>query len=487
MTLSAPPQSTPPTARKIDHRETRHGATVIDPYHWLREKANLEVIAYLEAENAYTAANTKEIEPFAEALYKEMLGRIQQTDLSVPARRGAHFYYSRTEEGKQYPIQCRRKGSMEAPEEVLLDLNELAKGHKFLGLGAFAVSDDENLLAYTTDTTGFRQYRLHVKDLRSGKTLADTMERVTSVEWASDNRTLFLTTEDAITKRSHRLWRHTLGQDAAAVLYEEQDELYRLRVNRTRDRKILLLDIGSTDTTEVRYLRSDQPGGAFRVFLPREKKHRYDVDHREGLFYIRTNKGAKNFRIVTAPEDAPEPANWKEFVPHRQDVLVEGIDLFRKFAVVLEKSEALNRLQVHEFASGKRHAIVFPEPVYAAFPAGNPEYDQDAYRYSYQSLVTPSSVFDYDVAARKATLLKRQEVLGGYDPSQYVSERLWATARDGVRVPLSVVYKKGFRRDGKAPLFLYGYGSYGFGTPASFSSNRVSLLEIGRASWWERI
>ncbi|HWQ54325.1 MAG TPA: S9 family peptidase [Bryobacteraceae bacterium] len=472
---------TPPVARRIEHREVRHGATVIDPYFWLRQKSDPEVMRYLEAENAYTAAMTKEVKPFEEAIYKEMLGRIKQTDLSVPVRRGSHFYYSRTEEGKQYPIQCRRKGSMEAPEEVLLDLNELAKGHKFLGLGAFAVSDDENLLAYTTDTTGFRQYRLAVKDLRSGQTLPDTAERVTSIEWASDNRTLVLTTEDATTKRSDKLWRHTLGQPTLEPLYEEKDELYRIRVNRTRDRKFLVLDIESTDTTEVRYLPSDKPDGAFRVFLPREKKHRYDIDHREGLFYIRTNKGAKNFRIVTAPVSDPDPKNWKEFWAHRDDVLVEGIDLFKDFAVVVEKSQALNRLQVYEFDGGNRHSIAFPEPVYSAFPSANPEFDSGTYRYSYQSLVTPSSIFDYDIAGKKATLLKQQEVLGGYNPAEYVSERLWATARDGAKVPLSVVYKKGFRRDGKAPLFLYAYGSYGIGTPASFSSNRLSLLDRGMA------
>lgn len=480
--LSALGQSpAPPAAKRVEYRVERHGATVVDPYHWLRDKSNPEVIAYLEAENAYTDALTREIKPFEEALYKEMLGRIKQTDLSVPARRGRHLYYSRTEEGKQYPIHCRRAPAPGAPEQVLLDLNELARGHKFLGLGAFAVSDDENLLAYTTDTTGFRQYRLHVKDLRTGENLPDTAERVTSVEWAADNRTLFYTTEDPVTKRSHRLWRHTLGRAAPESLYEETDELYRIRAGRTRDRQFLLLYIGSTDTTEFRYLPAGRPGGDFRVFLPREKKHRYYVDHREGLFYIRTNKGAKNFRIATAPARDPSPANWKPFVAHRDDVLIEDIDLFKTFAVVLEKAEALNRMRIYEFDSGDWHSIAFPEPVYSALPTQNPEYDTAAYRYSYQSLVTPSSVFDYDVASRKATLLKRQEVLGGYDPAQYVSERLWATARDGLKVPLSVVYRKGFRRDGSAPLFLYAYGSYGFGTPASFSSHRISLLDRGMA------
>lgn len=482
LSLAAPGQTlTPPVAKRVEHREVRHGATVIDPYNWLREKANPEVIHYLEAENAYTEAMTRDIKPLEETLYKEMLGRIKQTDLSVPVRRGSHFYYSRTEEGKQYPIQCRRKGSMEAPEEVLLDLNELAKGLKFLAVGAFAVSDDENLLAYTTDATGFRQYTLAIKDLRTGRTLPDTAERVTSVTWAADNKTLFLTTEDAITKRSHKLWRHTLGAPGMEQLYEEKDELFRIRASRTRDKKYLMLDIASTDTTEVRYLPADQPGGAFRVFLPREKKHRYDVDHREGLFYIRSDKDAKNYQVLTAPESDPSPKNWKVFIPHRRDVLVEGIDLFKKYAVALEKSEALNRIRIYDFASGRWHAMAFPEPVYSAFPDANYEYDTRTYRYSYQSMVTPPSVFDYDMQTRRGILLKQQEVLGGYDPGQYISERLWATARDGVKVPISIVYKKGFRRDGSQPLFLYAYGSYGMGMPASFASQRLSLLDRGMA------
>lgn len=471
---------TPPVAKKIEHVEVRHGATEIDPYFWLREKSNPEVIQYLEAENAYTEAVTKRLKPFEDSLYEEMLGRIRQTDLSVPVRRGGYYYYSRTVEGKQYAIHCRRKGSMEAPEEILLDLNELASGHSFLGLGAFAVSDDNRFLAYATDTTGFRQYTLAIKNLESGETLADREERVTSVEWATDNRTLFFTTEDPGTKRSNQLWRKVLGEDANKI-YEEEDELFRIVCGRSRDRKFLFLNIESTDTTEVRYARADAPPPLWPVFLAREKKHRYDVDHRENLFYIRSNKDAKNFQILTAPDTDPDPKNWRVFLPHRADVLMEGIDLFRKYAVALQKSEALNHLRVLNFETGEWYTIPFPEPVYSAFPGANPEYDSTVYRYNYQSLVTPSSVFDFDMEGRSATLLKQQEVLGGYDPSQYLSERLWATARDGMKVPVSIVYKKGFARDGKGPLLLYAYGSYGFGMPATFSSSRLSLLDRGLA------
>jgi oligopeptidase B len=477
--IQAAPPDTPPVAPRIEHREERHGATVMDNYFWLRDKSNPAVIEYLKSENAYTDALTKDLKPFEEALYTEMLGRIKQTDLSVPSRNDGYFYYSRTEEGKQYPIQCRRKGSMEAPEEVLLDGNQLATGHTYFGLGAFAVSDDTHPLAYTTDVTGYRQYTLHVKDLRTGQTLPDTAERVTSLEWASDNKTLFLTTEDAVTKRSDHLWRHTLGASGNDPIYQEKDELYTIYATRTRDRKFIFLDIQSTDTTEVRYLASDHPGADFHVFLPREKKHKYDVDHREGLFYIRSNKDAKNYQILTAPVSDPSPKNWKVFVPHQADVLMQGVNLFKNYAVVLEKSKALNGIRMLDFRTGQWHSMSFPEPVYSAFPAGNPEYDTHVFRYSYTSLITPASVFDYDMETHKATLLKQQEVLGGYDPTQYVSERQWAVVRDGTKVPLSIVYKKGFRRDGTAPLFLYGYGSYGAGMPATFSSQRLSLLDRG--------
>ncbi|HLJ49671.1 MAG TPA: S9 family peptidase [Bryobacteraceae bacterium] len=472
---------TPPVAPVKEHSEVRQGTTVTDNYYWLREKSNPEVINYLNAENAYTDAMTKELKPFADSLYKEMLGRIKQTDLSVPTRNGNYLMYSRTEEGKQYPILCRRKGSMDAPEEIVLDVNELGKGHKFVGLGGVSYSDDQNLVAYSVDFSGYRQYTMHIKDLRTGETLADTTERVTSIAWADDNKTLFLTTEDPVTKRSDKLWRHVLGSTTFEPLFEEKDILYRIYVRKTRDKKYLLFSIDSTDTTEVRYLRADQPQGNFTVFLPREKKHRYYVDHREGLFYIRSNKNALNFQVLTVSDNDPSPKNWKVFIPHRDDVQVSGIDLFRDFAVSVEKSEALNRLRVYDFKSRAWTDIKFPESVYSVFSGGTPDFDSKTYRYSYQSMITPQSVFDYDTQTGKSTLLKRQEVLGGYDPTQYVTERQWAIVRDGTKVPLSIVYKKGFQRDGKGPMLLYGYGSYGAGMSATFSSVRLSMLNRGVA------
>ncbi|HLJ94382.1 MAG TPA: S9 family peptidase [Gemmataceae bacterium] len=475
---------TPPSAKQVEHISVWHEEKVHDPYFWLREKSNPAVLRYLEAENAYTEAMTRDLQPFVESLYQEMLGRIKQTDLTVPTRRGGYFYYSRTEKGKQYPIQCRKKATAngaldeQAAEEVLLDLNELARGFKFLSLGAFAVSDDAHLLAYTTATTGFRQYQLSIKDLRTGAILPDRAERVTSVDWCADNRTLFYVTEDPLTKRSNLLWRHVLGEETEPV-YQENDRLYTLRLGRSKDRKMLFLRSASTDTWETRFLPSDQPNAPFKVLLTRKKGHKYDVEHREGLFYIRSNDRAKNFRLVTAPVADPSAPNWKEFIPARADVLLDHVELFKDYVVAAEKSAALEHFRIYDFRSGQWHEMTFPESAYAASPIPTPEYTASKFRFAYQSLITPRSVYAYDMGTRQQMLLKREEVLGGYDPAQYVTERQWASARDGVKIPLSIAYRKGLPRNGSAPLFLYGYGSYGSGVPASFSSPRLSLLDRG--------
>jgi oligopeptidase B len=470
---------TPPVAKRVEHRETRHGETVVDEYFWLREKTNPEVLGHLEAENAYTDGMTAGVKAFEETLYQEMLARIKQTDLSTPVRRGSYYYYSRMQEGRQYSVYCRRKGNMDAAEEVLLDGNALAEGHSFFALSSVTISDDENLLAYATDTTGYRQYVLHVKDLRSGETLDDTAERVTSIEWSSDNKTLFYTTEDEVTKRSDRMWRHALGDESSEPVYEEANEVFRLDLSRSRDRKFIFLNVINSDSSEVHYLDASDPRCGLRLILAREPHHRYRVDHREGQFYIRTNKGAKNFQVVTAPVDDPDPRNWKVFIEEQQNVLLDHLDLFKNFAVVRNKANALSTVRVLDFRSGQWRTLDFPDPVYSLFAMGNPEYEARTFRYSYQSMVTPSAVYDFDMETHESELLKQQEVLGGYDPAQYVCERLWATARDGVKVPISIVYKKGFKRDGTAPMWLYAYGSYGVGLSPSFSSDRVSLLDRG--------
>jgi oligopeptidase B len=473
-----PQAAKPPVAKKVAKTTTLHGDTRVDYYQWLCDKTDKEVIAYLDAENAYTAAVMKPTEALQETLYKEMLGRIKQTDLSVPYRLGEYFYYTRTVQGKQYNIHCRKKGSLDAEEEIILDLNVLAKGQKFLMLGPHEVSDDGNLLAYSIDVTGFREFNLFVKDLRNGQLLSDRIQKIVGVAWGADNKTLFVIREDHA-KRPYRLDRHMLGADGEQPVYEEKDELYRLTVSRSRDKKHLFLVSGSSTTTEQRYLSCDQPAGEWRVILPREEGHRYIVNHRDGVFYIRTNKDAKNFRLVTAPVDDPSPKNWREMIPHRPDVMLQSVDLFEHHAVIHERANGLPGLKVIDLRDNTPHVVDFPEPIYSAMGSANPEYKTTQFRFNYQSLVTPDSVFDYDLDKRTRKLMKRTEVLGGYNPDEYASERCFATASDGTKIPISLVWKKGVERDGTAPMLLYGYGAYGASLPISFQSMRLSLLDRG--------
>ena len=468
----------PPVARKSPKVTTIHGDKLVDDYYWMREKNNPEVLAYLEAENAYTDAVMKPTEGFQESLYKEIVGRIKETDVTVPYKNGDYFYYSRTEQGKQYPILCRKRGSLDAKEEVYLDLNELAKGLKFLGLGPGAVSDDGNLFAYSIDTTGFRQFKLQVKDLRSGQLLADSAERVTSLNWARDNRTLFYTVEDATTKRSFQLYRQRLG-GRAEMLYEEKDELFDLDSARSRSKAFIFVTSGSYKSTEVRAIAADRPDDAPRVLLPRQPEHRYYADHHGDSFYIRTNDGAKNFRLVAAPINDPQKKNWREVLPHRPEVMLADVDFFKDYYVAYERQEGLPRFRVTEFKTKESHVIDMPEAVYAVFPAAGPEYDTRTFRFNYVSFTTPASVYDYDMKTRRRVLLKRTEVLGGFDPQAYQSERVYAKATDGTRIPVSLVYKKSLRGDGPRPLLLQGYGAYGISSDISFSIPRLSLLNRG--------
>lgn len=469
----------PPMAEKKTKTTNIHGTTLVDDYFWLREKTNPAVLSHLQAEDAYTQAVMKPTEALQEKLYKEMLSHIKQTDTNVPYRSGNYFYYTRTEEGKQYPIFCRKKGSTEAAEEIVIDVNELAKGQKFMSVGLFLPSDDGNLLAYSTDNTGYRQYVLQVKDLRTGQLLPERIERVTSFTWANDNKTFFYVTEDAVTKRSDKFFRHVLGTDKNDLVYDEKDELFDIGVSRSRDNAVIFLDAFSKTSTESRYLRADDPNGTPKVIIPRSPDHEYDVDYRDNLFYIRSNKGAKNFRIVTAPVNDPSEKNWKEFVPHNLAVKIEGISLFADHAVLSEWEGGLQQLEVINFKTNKHNRIKFPEPVYAAGLGPNREYNTSVVRYNYNSMVTPNSVFDYDMNTGKSTLLKQQEVPGGFDRNNYQSERVFATASDGTKIPMSMVYRKGVKMDGSAPLLLYGYGSYGASIPPTFSSTRLSLLDRG--------
>ncbi len=475
-----PKGATPPEAARVPKVTAIHGDTLVDDYSWLREKKNPAVIAHLDAENAYTAAVCRPLEPIADALYREMRGRIKEADVDVPYRQGAFLYYRKTGQGQQYPVYARKRGDLDAPEEVLLDLNELAKGEGFLALGGLAVSDDGNLLAYATDVTGFRLYTLRIKDLRAGRLLPDRIEKVGTPTWAADNRTLFYVAEDAA-KRPYRVHRHVVGAVGDdPIVHEERDELFRLGLGRSRDKAYLFLRSASSTTSEVRALAADRPEDAPRVLLPREEGHEYDADHRAGLFYLRTNKDAKNFKVVTAPVADPSPARWRELVPHRPGVNVADIDLFRDHAVVLEREGGLPHLSVLDLAGGSEpHRIALPEPAYSVTPDTNAEFDAASYRLRYQSLVTPASVYDYDFAARTLALRKRTEVLGGYDPSRYATEWTHASAPDGTPIPISLVRRVDVPLDGKAPLLLYGYGSYGMPLPIAFSSDRLSLLDRG--------
>jgi oligopeptidase B len=489
---SSAPQ--PPVARRHPVEHVLHGDRRIDDYAWLRDKNDPAVVAYLNAENAYTDAVLRDTEPFQESLYQEMLGRILQTDLSVPYRLRAYMYFTRTEEGKQYPLHCRRRDAEDVSEELLLDLNALAAGHSFLSLGVFAVSDDNSLLAYSLDTTGFRQYTLQVKDLRIGETLALRIERVTSAAWAADNRALFYTVEDETTKRSYRLYRHILGAaEPDALLYEEHDERFRIEIERTRSGAFLFLTIASHTASEVRYLRAEQPHADFRLITPREDNHEYYVDHHPGtageasggIFYIRTNSGGRTFRLVTAPVSDPHPDSWKELIPNRPDVMLASAQAFASHLVLVERQGGLPHLAIASLtkAPGDQSVSVdrieFSEPVYNASLGANPEFVSDHLRFQYESFITPRSVFDYDLRTGEQILRKQQPVLGGYDPTQYASERLLARAPDGTTIPLSVVYRRDTPRDGSAPLLLYGYGSYGISVPVNFTSNRLSLLDRG--------
>ncbi len=476
-----PGTAKPPMAKKQPKITKIHGLTMADDYFWLRDKPNPDVKSYLEAENEYTSAVMKPTLPLQEALYKEMLGHIKETDIGVPYKEGPFYYYARTEQGKQYPIFCRKQGK-DGAEQIILDQNKLAENERFMNVGLQRVSDDGNLLAYTTDNTGFRQYTLYIKDLRTGELYREKMFRAGSVAWAADNKTLFYTVEEEETKRQYRVYRHVLGTPASKdeIVYEDPDERFNVHVYRTRSRGYLIVQTGSHTTSESRFLKADDPTGQWTVVAPRVQDQEYDVDHRDELFYIRANDTGRNFRLVTAPVSQPGREHWKEVIAHRSDVMLTELEIFQDFYIAVEREKGLPQFRMVNFASGKVQRVEFPEPAYAAMPAQNREFKTDKYRYGYQSMVTPSSVYDYDVNTGQSELLKRIEV-PGYDSSLYKSERLFAVASDGTHVPISMVYRKDFKQDGSHPLFLNGYGSYGYNYPISFSSSALSLLDRGFA------
>jgi oligopeptidase B len=471
----------PPVAAKVHTQKTVNGKTLVDNYAWLRERSNPDVKALLEAENAYAAYVMKPTEARQKKLYDEIVSHIKESDDTVPFLKDGYYYYTRTEKGKQYFQLCRKKGSLQAPEQIILDLNQMGEGQKFMAVGQWSVSDEGNLLAYTTDNVGFRQYHLHVRDLRTMQDLPDTAERVVSLAWATDNRSLFYTVEDEVQKRSYRLYKHTVTTDAKqdSLVYEEKDERFDIYVNRTRSKQYLLLTAGSHISSEVSFLPADKPEGQWTLIAPRVDNVEYYVDQRGDTFYIRTNDTSQTFRLVTAPVANPGKANWKELVASQKDVPLEDFDVFQNFYTLTERVAGLPVFRVVQFSDGSKASIQFPEPTYFATAANNAEFNAADFRYNYQSLVTPPSVFDYNVSTKQSTLLKQNEVPGGFDRNNYVSERVFATASDGTKVPISLFYRKDLKNKAEAPLYLYGYGSYGFSVSATFSAARLPLVDRG--------
>ena len=468
----------PPVARQVAHVTELHGERLVDDYYWLREKDNPAVLDYLRAEDAYTDSFMKPTEPLQEKIYGEMLARVQEPDDTVPYRDGDWLYYRRTEPGKQYPTYLRKQASTSAVEEIVLDLNAMAAGKEFLDVGVTEVSDDGNLLAFSTDETGFREYSLYVKDLRTGALLSEKIPRVDSVAWATDNQTLFYVTEDNA-KRAYRVWRHKLGEKEDMLVYEEKDALFSVNVDRSHSKRFVYVAISSKTTDEVRYLRADHPDEPLMTLTPREQDHEYSADDGGDLFYIRTNDKGRNFRLVTAPIADPRHENWKEIVPVRDDVSLDDFGVFSHHVALIERANGLPQIRVYDIDSGSSQAIAWPESAYAVEPGDNAVFDTNVLRITYESLTTPLSVYDYDMTTHGRKLLKRQIVKGGYDPNQYQTERIFATAADGVQIPISLVYRKDLKRATGNPLWLYGYGSYGLPTDVWFSSGRLSLIDRG--------
>lgn len=472
----------PPVAEKIPKELTMHGDTRIDNYYWMNDREDPKVLSWLKAENAYLDTVMAPEKELRTKLFEEMKGRIKETDMTVPYLKNGYYYYVRYEKGKEYPIYCRKKGSLEADEEVILNVNELAAGHAYCQVAGLSVSPDTKLLAYGIDTVSRRRYIIHIKNLETGALLPDVvMETTGSSCWANDNKTIFYSRKDTVTLRADRIMRYTLGSSAEKEVYHEKDETFSLNVQKTKSGKYIVIHSGSTLSSESRILDASKPDGAFTVFQPRTKDMLYDIDHKNDKFYIVTNWNALNFRLMETPLNQTGRDHWKEVIPHRSDVLLSGIELFKDFMVLEERKNGLTQIRVMDDKTHADKYLAFAEPAYDAYVGANPEMDSKELRYHYTSMITPNSVYDYNMETGKQELKRQQEVLGGYDPKNYTTERLMATATDGTKIPVSIVCKKDFHKNGKGPLLLYGYGSYGHSLDASFSSNRISLLDRGFA------
>jgi len=483
------PNATPPVAEKKDHETGMHGDKRNDEYYWMADyfskgPDSVKVVDYLKAENQYTDTMMSGTKKLQEELYAEMKGRIQEKDESVPAFHNGYFYYTRNEEGQQYFKYCRKKGTLQAAEEILLDVDQMAKGHSYFSAAGFSVSPDNKLLAYGIDTLSRRQYTIHVKNLETGEILKDAVYPTSGdPEWANDNTTLFYTATNPKTLLSEKIKRHTLGADPATdvTIYTEKDNTNYIGIRKTKSEKYIFIISAATMSSEYRMLDADKPLEPLKVFQPRIKNVLYNIDHQNDRFLIVTNKDALNFRLMESPLDKTGVENWKEVIPTRDDVLLEGIEVFKDFLVISERKNGLIQLRIRNNKTNEEHYVDFGEPAYSVYIDANPQFDANSLRYVYTSLTTPKSVYDYNMETKAKELKKRQEVVGGYKPEEYVTERIYAVAKDGVKIPISIVYKKGFRKDGQSPLLLYGYGSYGYSLDASFSSNRLSLLDRGFA------
>lgn len=472
----------PPVAQKIKKELTIHGDTRIDNYFWLRERENPKVIEYLNAENAYTDSVMAHTKDFQTKIFDEIVGRIKKDDSSVPYKENGYFYYSRYEKNGEYPIYCRKKDNLDAEEEIMLNVNEMAKGYSFYQIGGYQVSEDNKILAYSADTVSRRKYTIYFKDLTTDELLPDKIAITTGgITWANDNKTVYYTTKDPETLRSDKIYKHTLGteQSEDKLVFEEKDETFSTFVYKSKSKKYLIIGSSSTLSTEYRYASADEAKPVFKVFQPREKDLEYHISHFEGKFYVRTNWNAKNFRLMETPIDKTSKENWKEIIPNRDDVLLEGIDVFKNYLVLSERKNGLTELRIVNQTDKSEYYLDFGEETYSAWTSTNLDFDTDILRYGYTSLTTPNSTFDYNMQTKEKTLLKQQEVLGDFSPDNYEAKRLWATAEDGTKIPISLVYKKGVKLDGNNPLLQYAYGSYGYSMDSYFSPVRLSLLDRG--------
>ncbi len=478
-----------PVADKKQHLRNIHSDKVNDPYYWMidffkKGRDSTQVVEYLTAENSYWESMMKDTEPFREKLFQEMKARIKEKDESVPVFRKGYYYYTRTETGKQYFKYCRKKDHLSAPEEIILDVDQLAEGHAYYSASGFSISPDNSKMIYGVDDVSRRQYKLFLKDLNTGKTTDLGIQNTTgSATWANDNKTIFYTGKNPETLLTEKIFRHSLGTDPSkdVLVYEEKDKTNYIGVGKSKNEKVIMIVSSATTSSETRYINADEPNATFKVFQPRMKDVLYDVTPLEDKFLITTNKDALNFKVMETPLDKTGVESWKDFMPHRKDVLMEGISEFKNYLVFSERQNGLSQLVILDRRTNKREFLKFDEPTYTVYPSGNPEYNTDYFRFGYTSMITPSSQFEQNLQTGKRTLLKQQEILGGYNKANYVTERLFATAKDGTKIPISIVYKKGLKKDGKSPLLLYAYGSYGNSMNATFSSTRLSLLDRGFA------